>query len=100
VDAAGVVLVSGDETGNGSGGGSGHFRAAGTAALSALMIRRWRWEFAKFWKMPGSHPRAIGKMGFDALDAGPLVNARCLEPLSLLNIELGRKLGLGTGSRC
>ena len=50
VDAAGVVLVSGDEAGNGSGGGGCHFRAAGMAALSAWMIRRQRWEFAKFWK--------------------------------------------------
>jgi hypothetical protein len=38
----------------------------------------------------------IERMGFDAVDAGPLRNARCLEPLSLLNIQLGRKLGLGT----
>jgi 8-hydroxy-5-deazaflavin:NADPH oxidoreductase len=38
----------------------------------------------------------IASMGFDAVDAGPLQNARCLEPLSLLNIQLGRVLGLGT----
>ncbi len=38
----------------------------------------------------------IRRLGFDAVDAGPLVSARCLEPLSLLNIRLGRFLGLGT----
>ena len=38
----------------------------------------------------------ISKLGFDAVDAGPLVNARYLEPLSLLNIHLGRALGFGT----
>lgn len=35
-------------------------------------------------------------LGFDAVDAGPLRNARYLEPLSLLNIHLGRELGFGT----
>jgi 8-hydroxy-5-deazaflavin:NADPH oxidoreductase len=39
----------------------------------------------------------IGRLGFDPVDAGPLRNARCLEPLSLLNIQLGRFLGYGTG---
>jgi 8-hydroxy-5-deazaflavin:NADPH oxidoreductase len=38
----------------------------------------------------------IVRLGFDAVDAGPLRNARCLEPLSLLNIQLGRALGWGT----
>jgi 8-hydroxy-5-deazaflavin:NADPH oxidoreductase len=38
----------------------------------------------------------ILRLGFDAIDAGPLVSARCLEPLSLLNIRLGRFLGFGT----
>lgn len=38
----------------------------------------------------------IVKLGFDAVDAGPLQNARYLEPLSLLNIHLGRALGFGT----
>jgi hypothetical protein len=38
----------------------------------------------------------IVRLGFDAVDAGPLENARYLEPLSLLNIQLGRFLGLGT----
>jgi 8-hydroxy-5-deazaflavin:NADPH oxidoreductase len=38
----------------------------------------------------------IGKMGFDAVDAGPLTAARNLEPLGLLNIMLGYGLGHGT----
>lgn len=38
----------------------------------------------------------IASLGFDAVDAGPLVNSRYLEPLSLLNIQLGRELGYGT----
>jgi 8-hydroxy-5-deazaflavin:NADPH oxidoreductase len=38
----------------------------------------------------------ITRLGFDAVDAGPLVNSRYLEPLSLLNIHLGRVLGFGT----
>jgi predicted dinucleotide-binding enzyme len=35
-------------------------------------------------------------LGFDPIDAGPLRNARLLEPLAFLNIQLGRTLGLGT----
>jgi 8-hydroxy-5-deazaflavin:NADPH oxidoreductase len=35
-------------------------------------------------------------IGFDAVDAGPLQNARLLEPLGFLNIQLGFGLGLGT----
>lgn len=35
-------------------------------------------------------------IGFDAVDAGPLANARLLEPLGHLNIQLGYVLGLGT----
>jgi 8-hydroxy-5-deazaflavin:NADPH oxidoreductase len=35
-------------------------------------------------------------IGFDAIDAGPLSNARLLEPLGYLNIQLGYVLGLGT----
>ena len=35
-------------------------------------------------------------IGFEAVDAGPLKNARLLEPLALLNIQLGYVLGLGT----
>lgn len=37
-------------------------------------------------------------IGFDAVDAGPLKNARLLEPLALLNIQLGYVLGMGTQS--
>lgn len=35
-------------------------------------------------------------IGFDAVDAGPLRNARLLEPLAFLNIQLGYTLGMGT----
>lgn len=35
-------------------------------------------------------------IGFDAVDAGPLANARLLEPLGYLNIQLGFTQGLGT----
>lgn len=35
-------------------------------------------------------------IGFDAVDAGPLENARLLEPMAFLNIQLGYGLGLGT----
>jgi NADPH-dependent F420 reductase len=38
----------------------------------------------------------ISKMGFDAVDAGPLKAARNLEPMALLNISLGYGLGHGT----
>lgn len=38
----------------------------------------------------------IAALGFDPVDAGPLEDARYLEPLSLLNIRLGRVLGFGT----
>jgi NADPH-dependent F420 reductase len=38
----------------------------------------------------------ITKMGFDAVDAGPLKAARNLEPMALLNIALGYGLGHGT----
>ena len=34
-------------------------------------------------------------IGFDAIDAGPLKNARSLEPLAFLNIQLSRMLGNG-----
>jgi predicted dinucleotide-binding enzyme len=50
----------------------------------------------------GDNPKAkasvrelIAALGFDAADAGPLGNSRYLEPLSLLNIHLGRVLGFG-----
>lgn len=36
-------------------------------------------------------------IGFDVIDAGPLKNARYLEPLAGLNIHLGYGAGLGTG---
>ncbi len=41
------------------------------------------------------------KIGFDAVDAGPLQSARLLEPLGLLNIQLGyvQKMGTGIGFR-
>lgn len=35
-------------------------------------------------------------IGFDGVDAGPLQNARLLEPLGYFNIQLGYVLGLGT----
>jgi 8-hydroxy-5-deazaflavin:NADPH oxidoreductase len=34
-------------------------------------------------------------IGFDAIDAGPLKNARLLEPLGYLNIQLGYTVGMG-----
>jgi predicted dinucleotide-binding enzyme len=36
-------------------------------------------------------------IGFEATDAGPLKNARLLDPLAYLNIQLAYVLGLGTG---
>ena len=36
------------------------------------------------------------EIGFDAVDAGPLKNARLLEPLALFNIQLGYVVGMGT----
>jgi 8-hydroxy-5-deazaflavin:NADPH oxidoreductase len=38
----------------------------------------------------------IESAGFDPMDAGPLANARYLEPLGMLNIYLGYRAGLGT----
>jgi predicted dinucleotide-binding enzyme len=35
-------------------------------------------------------------IGFDVIDAGPLQNARLLEPLGYFNIQMGYVLGLGT----
>jgi predicted dinucleotide-binding enzyme len=35
-------------------------------------------------------------IGFDVVDAGPLQNARLLEPLGYFNIQMGYALGLGT----
>ena len=34
-------------------------------------------------------------IGFDAVDAGPLKNARLLEPLASLNVQLAYALGMG-----
>ena len=39
-----------------------------------------------------------GAIGFDALDAGPLANARWLESLGYLNIQLGYVINKGLGS--
>jgi predicted dinucleotide-binding enzyme len=36
------------------------------------------------------------EIGFDPVDAGPLRNARLLEPLAYFNIQLGYVLGMGT----
>jgi predicted dinucleotide-binding enzyme len=36
------------------------------------------------------------EIGFDAVDAGPLANARLLEALGALNIQLGYTMGMGT----
>ncbi|MFL5616816.1 MAG: NADPH-dependent F420 reductase [Gemmatimonadaceae bacterium] len=41
--------------------------------------------------------KLIESAGFEAVDAGPLANARQLEPLGLLNIFLGYVAGRGTG---
>lgn len=38
----------------------------------------------------------VSKLGFDAVDCGPLKSARNIEPLALLNIQLGFAFGLGT----
>jgi 8-hydroxy-5-deazaflavin:NADPH oxidoreductase len=38
----------------------------------------------------------LQKMGFDPIDAGPLVSAREIEPLGMLNIKLGFQQGFGT----
>ncbi|WP_371158280.1 NADPH-dependent F420 reductase [Jannaschia sp. 2305UL9-9] len=40
--------------------------------------------------------RIAGDAGFDAVDSGPLSNARYLEPLAYLNIQFGYMLGRGT----
>ena len=65
---------------------SGH---VGTQALSALVVgddagaKSTALELAK-------------AIGFEAVDAGPLRNARLLEPLGYLNIQLGYVLKMGT----
>jgi predicted dinucleotide-binding enzyme len=40
----------------------------------------------------------VQQLGFDPIDAGPLANARLLEPLALLNIKLGFVQGYGPNS--
>ncbi|MEE9379383.1 MAG: NADPH-dependent F420 reductase [Candidatus Lokiarchaeia archaeon] len=41
--------------------------------------------------------RSLGEeIGFDVIDAGPLTNARLIEPLAMLWIELAYKQGMGT----
>lgn len=43
-----------------------------------------------------NHVLAMGRdIGFDAVDAGPLANARWLETLGYFNIQLGFALGMG-----
>jgi len=37
-------------------------------------------------------------IGFDAVDAGPLANARLLEPMAFLNIQLGYVINKGMGA--
>lgn len=47
----------------------------------------------------GARATALGlarQIGFDAVDAGPLVNARLLEPLGVLDIQPGYGLNMGT----
>jgi 8-hydroxy-5-deazaflavin:NADPH oxidoreductase len=48
---------------------------------------------------PGAKERVralIETLGFAPVDAGPLANARLIEPLAMLNIYLGHVAGLGT----
>lgn len=40
--------------------------------------------------------RLAKEIGFDAVDGGPLVNARALETMGFFNIQLGYTLGMGT----
>lgn len=40
----------------------------------------------------------VRQLGFDPIDAGPLANARLLEPLGVLNIKLGFAQGYGPNS--
>ncbi len=42
---------------------------------------------------------ALGReIGFDAVDAGPLANARFMEPMAMLNIQLGYVINKGLGT--
>lgn len=48
---------------------------------------------------PGAKNAVLGlarEIGFDAVDAGPLQNARLVEPFGYFNIQLGYVLGMGT----
>lgn len=45
----------------------------------------------------GKVSELITCLGFDAVDGGPLINARQIEPLGMLNILLAFKQGLGNG---
>jgi 8-hydroxy-5-deazaflavin:NADPH oxidoreductase len=40
--------------------------------------------------------KLIGATGFTPIDCGPLKYARCLEPVAMLMIQLGRGMGMGT----
>ena len=65
---------------------SGH---VGTQAVSALVAG----------DDPGAKSTALERaktIGFEAVDAGPLRNARLIEPLGYLNIQLGYMLKMGT----
>ncbi len=44
----------------------------------------------------GGEPDRVPELGFDAVDAGPLENARRIEPLAALSIQLGYAIGSGT----
>ena len=49
---------------------------------------------------PTAKEKVIGlarEIGFDAVDAGPLSNARLLEPFAMLNIQLGYVINKGLG---
>jgi predicted dinucleotide-binding enzyme len=45
----------------------------------------------------GTVKALVESIGVQAVDAGPLKNARYLEPLGYMNIQLGYMLGQGTG---
>jgi predicted dinucleotide-binding enzyme len=66
--------------------------------LDANVVKAFNAVFAEVYvsQNPKIGGQTIERMGFDPVDAGPLQNARYLEPLSLLNIHLGRVLGFGT----
>jgi predicted dinucleotide-binding enzyme len=49
-------------------------------------------------KAKGDVLEAARAIGFDAIDAGPLVNSRWLESLGFLNIQLGYVINKGLGA--